>query len=407
MASSIPVSVTESPRAERLDRLTQHAQREALLQAAWLAASAAVDLGNRHFPDQPSPAELGLEATDGATPAGNAAVILREGARTPAQRELVADLVLLAAARDFPSAPETELETARRLVWLEAHTCLRVLEPLILHLKDDAASLGTALVRALQPETPSYERELAPAPRGEVLVVAAALAALPPTHAARLPPLPAALLQDDAASRQVEGLGSPDVLPGTYLEGELGPPPRNPWQTVLLAVTLWLFVTHLLRLVGRAVLGYRTPTRARVSGRGLELESRTELLGRTLRDRSYFVPLDQLASVEREIRFARAGLYAGLVSLALGTYVGVGLLVDGLRAPGGSAALVGWALLCIALGAVADFALTTFSDSRRGRCRLIVRPQRGRRFAVRKLDPNLVDAMLHRLAATEQKAHSA
>ncbi len=91
-----------------------------------------------------------------------------------------------------------------------------------------------------------------------------------------------------------------------------------------------------------------------------------------------------------------------LVSLALGTYVGAGLLVDGLRAPGGSAALIGWALLCIALGALADFALTSFSDSRRGRCRLIVRPRRGRRFAVRKLDPSLVDAMLHRLAAARQ-----
>lgn len=402
MASSIPVSVTESPRPDRLEHLEQHPRRDLLLQAAWRAAGAAIDLGNRHFPDQPSPAEFDLEPADAITAAGNAAVILREGAQTPQQREFVADLVLLAAARDFPSAPETELETARRLVWLETHTSVRVLDALILRLGDDAGALGAALVRALQPDGGNDEREPPLPPRGEVLVIAAALAALPPAVASRLPPPPSALLEDDAAARQLEGVGSTEVLPGAYLEGELGPPPRSAWQTVLLAMTLWLFASHLLRLLGRAVLGYRTPTRARVSGRGLELEARTLLLGRTLRSRNYFVPLDQLASVEREIRFARGGLYAGLVSLALGTYVGAGLLVDGLRAPGGSAALIGWALLCIALGALADFALTSFSDSRRGRCRLIVRPRRGRRFAVRKLDPSLVDAMLHRLAAARQ-----
>src|SRR5690606_31696418 len=131
------------------------------------------------------------------------------------------------------------------------------------------------------------------------------------------------------------------------LEGELGPPPRRPWKTAVLALTLWLFLSHLVRLLGRAALGFRKPARLRIGAQGLAVESRTQLLGRTLRESRVFVPFDQLSSIEREVRFARAGLYAGLAALALGTYVGAGFLVDGLRAPQGSWALVGWGLLLV------------------------------------------------------------
>lgn len=395
--------MTVHRRPERLERLEQHPARDALVEAAWRAASAAVDLGNRHFPEQPSPAEFDLDPEVAQTEVGNVAGILRSGATQESHRQLVADLVVLAGARDFPSAPETELETARRLVWLEAHTSLRLLTPLAETLGDRAGALGSALLRAAQPETSSAEGEPGPAPRGELLVIAAALGAMPAAVRERLPATPAFLEADPAAARLLQPPTAEDV---PFVDGELGPPPRSPWLTAVLAVTLWLFVSHAARLFGRWVLGYRTPARARVSERGLELDARTELLGRTVKQRSVLVPFDELASVEREVRFARAGLYAGLLALALGTYVGMGFLVDGLRAPGGSATLVGWALLCIALGVAADFALTSLTSSSRGRCRLVIRPRQGRRFAVRRVDLARAEAMLEALARTAATAQA-
>lgn len=372
-----------------------------------MAANAAVDLGNRYFPGQPSNARIELDEEEATTPAGNAAAILRQGARTAEQRELVADLLVLAAARDFPSAPETEVETARRLIWLEAHTPLRILTPLITHLGERAGSLGAALTRAARsdpsaPEGNGLDEEGSPLPRGEILVLAAALARLPagpPTREST----PQTLLRDEAAAHLLQGPRSVEES-DDLLEGELGPPPREPWKTALLALTAWLFFSHLLRLLGRAALGLRKPARIRLGAQGLELEARTQLLGRTLREHRAFVPFDQLTTIEREVRFARAGLYAGLGALALGTYVGVGFLVDGLRAPQGSWALVGWGLLFVALGVAADFALTSLSDGVRGRCRLIILPRRGRRLALQKVDPERADVLLHRLARATQNS---
>lgn len=393
------ITVTRAPQAERLERLDQHAQRDGLLDAAWRAACAAVDLGNRYFPGQASNIQLTLDEAQAATPAGNAAAVLRQGARTAEQRELVADLVVLAAARDFPSAPETELETARRLIWLEAHTPLRVLAPLAAHLGERSGSLAAALARAARwdPATPGgngVDEEGSPLPRGEILVLAAALARLPaPLPLESIPP---ALTRDEAARRL---LGAEEASEHEeLLEGELGPPPRGPWKTAVLALTMWLFLSHLVRLLGRAAFGFRKPARLRIGAQGVEVESRTRLLGRTLREKRAFVPFDQLARIEREVRFARAGLYAGLAALALGTYVGAGFLVDGLRAPQGSWALVGWGLLLVALGLVADFALTSLSDGVRGRCRVVILPQKGRRLALQQVDPERADAALRRVA---------
>lgn len=392
------ITVTRASQAERLERLDQHAQRDGLLDAAWRAACAAVDLGNRFFPEQPPNVDLELDEAMAATAAGNAAAILRQGARTAEQRELIADLIVLAAARDFPSAPETELETARRLVWLEAHTPLRVLAPLAVHLGERSVCLAAALARAARwaPTAPGgngVDEEGSPLPRGEILVLAAALARLPPLAPESIPP---ALLRDEAAARLLGPQSAPEHE--DLLEGELGPPPRGPWKTAALAVTLWLFLGHLLRLLGRAALGLRKPARLHVGIQGLHIETRTQLLGRTLRERRTFVPFEELASIEREVRFARAGLYAGLTALALGTYVGVGFVVDGLRAPQGSWALVGWGLLLVALGVVVDFALTALNDGVRGRCRVVILPRKGRRLALQQVDPERADAVLRRVA---------
>ena len=105
-----------------------------------------------------------------------------------------------------------------------------------------------------------------------------------------------------------------------------------------------------------------------------------------------------LARVTREVRYARLGLYAGLLALVLGTYFGMGLFVDGVRVPGGSASLLGMAVLLMVLGLAADFVLSGASDNARGKCRLVVVPRKGRRLCIGMLDPRRADQMLASIA---------
>ncbi len=321
-------------------------------EAVWSAARAACTRRDARFHENPLAPELAREAGDESGLGQLVALVAREGARRPEERAVVAGLVVLGAAKDFPSAPETELESARSLVWLETHTGLSLLGPLFEHLGNGATTLAVALETLLC----RGPQELLPS---EAFIASAALTRSPGA-----------------------------------LEGELGAPPRGPLATALLTVTLWTFATRIARHAARAVLGYRTHARARVTERGLELAIQKKLLGRTLRDDSLIVPFTELARLSRETRFAGASLYAGLASLALGTYLGAGFFVDALRAPGGAPSLFGVALLLVAAGIVADFALQTLSARSRSACRLVIIPKRGPGFALTGVEPARADAML-------------
>jgi hypothetical protein len=182
------------------------------------------------------------------------------------------------------------------------------------------------------------------------------------------------------------------------LVGELTTPPSELVAVVLLAISGVAFVRGALRVAGRLAFGFRRPAELRLSERGLEVSHRTELLGRVLLDSETLIPLSNLSSVTREVRHARLGLYAGLIALVGGTYVGVGLLVDGVRVPGGSPSLLGLGLGAIALGIVLDFALAVVVDTARKTCRVVVTPRHGRRLCVQGLDPAAADRVLARLA---------
>jgi hypothetical protein len=172
--------------------------------------------------------------------------------------------------------------------------------------------------------------------------------------------------------------------------------------TTFLALSGLLFLTRSARLLGQVGLAFQQPAEVRVSERGLEIRHETRLLGRVLRARETLVPLGNVARVTREVRYARLGLYLGLLALAFGSYVGMGLLVDGTRVPGGSVSLLGTGLVVILLGLVLDYALTTLADNVRGRCRLVIVPRKGKSFAVGALDPARADAMVAALAARIQ-----
>jgi len=186
------------------------------------------------------------------------------------------------------------------------------------------------------------------------------------------------------------------------LAGELAPPPHGVLGTVLLTLSGAALARAATRLVGKVALAYRRPAVLRLSARGLELSHRTELLGRVIQSSETLIPLANLSSVTREVRYGRLGLYAGLVALVVGTYVGVGLLVDGVHVPGGSPSLIGLGLLAIALGAILDFALGALSAAVRHTCRLVVKPLHGRSLCIQGLDQDATDRVLARLAEAAQ-----
>jgi hypothetical protein len=188
---------------------------------------------------------------------------------------------------------------------------------------------------------------------------------------------------------------STDDAPST-LQGERAAYPRGPLLTGLLAITGLLLLIELGRLVGRYVLSLRRTAEVRVSAAGLEVRTRTVMLGRTLLESASVIPRDGLVRVTREIRYPGLPMYAGLVALAIGSYIGVGLFVDGARA--GSPSMLGTGLLIALLGLVIDFALSSLIPGARGRSRLLIVPRRGPVLCLTSVDVASADRILGRLA---------
>ncbi|HMJ12538.1 MAG TPA: hypothetical protein VK524_14035 [Polyangiaceae bacterium] len=378
-----------------VERLSGEAHGRELARYVSRLALAAADARDARFGAGPGePAPLSLEAPlppeAAETPFGNALTILRQGAQSSGDRTLLGALVALGVEADVPSAPESELLLAARLVWLATHTPVDPLPAADAALGDKAAALWSAIGRiAADPVRVGHGMT-----RAEALVAVAALSSSS-SEAAR------AALEDVAQHSSdplIRGLLDNKDGGSASLSGELSPAPHGPLVTALLTVTLLLFALHAGRLIGRFAFSYRKPARLRLSPRGLELEQRTEMLGKVLRDRSVVVPLTNLARVTREVRYPRAGMYAGLAALVVGSYLGMGLLIDGVRVPGGSAPLIGLAVLLMVVGLVIDFALSALADPARGRCRLVVVPRKGRTLCISALDAKRADAMLQRLA---------
>jgi hypothetical protein len=155
-------------------------------------------------------------------------------------------------------------------------------------------------------------------------------------------------------------------------------------------------VFHIARLLGKFVLAYRHPAEVSLGEAGIVVRSKIELLGRVLSDRETVIPRTGLVRATRDVRFPGLPMYVGLLALALGSYFGVGLVVDGLRAA--SASLFGFGALVTLLGLGIDFALASLWPGATGRCRLVLVPRRGRVLCVQDVDPALADALLAILA---------
>jgi hypothetical protein len=188
-------------------------------------------------------------------------------------------------------------------------------------------------------------------------------------------------------------------------EGELGAPPRGPLATAILALTGILLVMELGRIIGRFVLVVRRPVEVQLTNSSFELRGKTLMLGRILREHSTVLPLDGLVRATREIRYPSLPVYAGLLALALGSYLGVGLAVDGVRAA--SPSMLATGLLIALLGLALDFILSSLVPGVRGRARVLLVPRRGQIVCVQSVDPDIADQVLGQLVVPKRGVPSA
>lgn len=331
-----------------------------------------------------------LTREDADTRFGNALDVLGTGGEGAAEKSLACALWAHAVAESPKKTPEDENRLAGDILWLATHTPFDATPLLDRALGEEAADLWTAIADRVR----RIERGKGGAlGRGEAIVGCAALAG---SGADRAKALCVELTKEvkDPVLLRVLATGDHAMPEEVRLEGEMLPTPRGPVATTLLAFTGILFAVHVVRLTARLALAYKRPAEVSFSESGIRVKTRTELLGRTLREREHVILRTGLVRVVREVRFPRAAFYAGLFALALGSYIGVRAFADGVRAASPSLLVVG--LLIVAIGIGADFVLGTLIPGTRGRCRVAFVPRTGPTLCVGNVDSKRADDALTR-----------
>jgi hypothetical protein len=382
--AAVVAELAAHPRGDDLARLAH-----TLAFAAFDEQKTALDAGLAEAAER-----AGVSYEDAETRFGNALRALEKAggdAAGSATRALLGGLVARGVALSPPEGEAAEARVAEALVWLAAHTPVDALVALDAAHPRAAAGLWAAVSDIVR----RVDAGLAPrVGRAGALVAASALRHVGSAAAQS----EAAALATEVRDPVVRAIlrGSAPIDSGEVVAaGELVPAPRGPVATAILGFTGLLAVAAVGRLVGRYALQLRTPAELRASSRGVTVLARTELLGRVVRQREIHVPLDALARATREVRYPRLPLYTGLVALALGSYFGVSLVVDGARA--GSPDLLGLGAALVVGGLVLDFLLGSVVASAQGRCRVVLVPRKGASVAVGRVDPALASLALGRL----------
>jgi hypothetical protein len=344
-----------------------------------------------------------LKGEDAETSYGNVLRALERGgaeAAGSATRALLAGLLARGVALSKPAGAEAEARVAVSLVWLATHTSIDALTSIDAALDDKADGLWIAVATLIR----RVDSGTAPLiGRAGAIIAASALresvSASASAEAAALAedardPIVRSLLSRGADARAAAEPAGPEG-PATIAVGEIVPAPRGPVALVLLGFTGILALLHLGRLLGQVALRYRRPAEIRISSKGVVIHTTTELLGRTLKERDIHIPIEALLRATREIRYPRLALYVGLGALALGSYLGISLFVDGARA--GSPELLGIGLLLVVVGIALDYVLSNVVPSGKRRCRIVLEPRKGAVVALGGVDPALADEALSRL----------
>jgi hypothetical protein len=342
-----------------------------------------------------------LRGEDAETSYGNVLRALERGgaeAAGSATRAMLAGLLARGVALSPPSGAEAEARVAESLVWLATHTSIDALTSIDAALDVRADGLWIAVATLIR----RVDSGTAPLIGRAGAIIAASALRESTSAAARSE---AKALAEDARDPIVRTLlsrsaGAPAAAagpegPATVAVGELVPAPRGPVALVVLGFTGILAIMHLGRLLGQVALRYRRPAEIAISSTGVRIHTKTELLGRTLKERDIHIPIEALLRATREVRYPRLALYIGLGALALGSYLGISLFVDGARA--GSPELLGIGLLLVVVGIALDYVLSNIVPSGKRRCRIVLEPRKGAAVALGRIDPVLADEALNRL----------
>jgi hypothetical protein len=334
--------------------------------------------------------EMKLAREDADTRFGNALDVIGTGGEGQAERALASALWAHAVAESPRKTAEDEDRLAGDILWLATHTAFDATPLLVRALGDDASDLWTAIGDRVGRIARGNGGSLG---RGEAIVGCAALAASGSAKAKQLCESLAKEVKDPVLLR-VLATGEHATPEEVRLEGEWLPAPRGLFATTVLAFTGILFAMYVVRIVARAALAYKRPTEVSLSEQGIRVKTRIEMLGRVLKEREHVILRTGLVRVVREVRFPRAAFYAGLLALAIGSWIGVRAFVDGVRAASPSLLLVG--LLIIALGIGLDFVLGTVLPGTRGKVRIAFVPRTGATVCVGNIDAHRADDALAR-----------
>jgi hypothetical protein len=348
------------------------ARVRAVVDAAYTARRAEVLSGNE-VAELTNSALPKLSQAEAETPFGNVLAILDQGPKTATEWSLLGALWALSLRAGAAASSELIAEA----LWLTVHT------PLAPLLFADAVLPPAARVSLWDAVVTSAASPL-PAP-GERLALAASLALSTSDECAAA----AARLFDLSQDPAVKALLLPTVGGLKPLSGNISPA-RGRLRTTLLAITGALFVVSLWRGAARLLLGLQRRGTLTLTPSGIALKQSTVLFGKPLSIKERHLPFDQVTVIARETRYAGTALYLGVLCLAVGSYIGSGLLMDALRAPGGSPSLLGIGLLAIAVGVALDFVLFRFAAFKKGQARVLIGLRKGRGITLS--GPELADA---------------
>ena len=334
-----------------------------------------------------------LSRADADTPFGNVLKVLGSGPEGEAERALAAALWAHAIAED---RRDDEERLAGDVLWLATHTAFDATPLLDRALGEDADDLWASIGKRIRRVDEGRGTSLG---RGEAIIGCAALTASESSKARQIAHELGPKLKDPTLARLLSGVAAVAPSRELRLEGEAIDAPRGPVATTLLALTGILFVMHAVRLLARLALAYRRPAEVSMSESGIRMKTRTEMLGRVLREREHVIVRSGLVRVVREVRYPRASFYAGLLALALGSYVGVRAFSDGVRAASPSLLLTG--LVVVIIGIAADFVLGTVIPGNRGRVRISFVPRTGATLCLADVDAHRADDALKRALASK------
>jgi hypothetical protein len=381
--------------ARAYEALSQHAR---IVDLATIALAIMARASDARQPEvEPSHAQRlatdrNLSREDAVTPFGNALDVLVQGPENHTERSLARALAAHAIARRPPGASDDTERQAASVLWLATHTWFDATGLVDRALGDRAVEVWEAFATRIRRHD---DGAAAPFGRAEALAAAVALARSPAPSASRLAASLGSDVQDPVIAYVLLRADDPGAVPP--LVGEWTASPRGSFATAVLGLTGLSLVMNVARLVGRVAFAYRRPAEVVLSDDGgIRVRWRVELLGRTLRDRDVVVPRSALARASRDVRYPRLALYAALLALAMGSYVGVAAFVDGIRAT--SPSLVTTGLAIVAIGFALDLALTSVAPGARGRCRVLFVPRRGSSLCVGAVDIASADAILTRLS---------